>query len=49
LRETELSVKTVAFLAGFTSSERMRVAFLNQEGCPPDQYRKKCKRRHGSI
>jgi AraC-like DNA-binding protein len=45
LRETELSVKTVAFLAGFTSSERMRVAFLNQEGCPPDQYRKKHRKR----
>ncbi len=41
LRETELSVKTVAYLAGFTSSERMRVAFLKQEGYPPDQYRKK--------
>ena len=41
LGETELSIKTVAYLAGFTSAERMRVAFLKQEGCSPDQYRKK--------
>jgi AraC-like DNA-binding protein len=48
LRETELSVKTVAYLAGFTSSERMRVAFLSQEGCPPDQYRKSPRKRPGA-
>jgi len=48
LRETELSVKTVAYLAGFTSSERMRVAFLKQEGCSPDQYRKKHRKEAGA-
>lgn len=40
LRETDLSVKSIAYLAGFTSRERMRIAFQNQEGCAPDQYRK---------
>jgi len=48
LRETDLSVKTVAYLAGFTSSERMRVAFLNREGCPPDRYRKKYRKGPGT-
>ncbi len=41
LRETDLPVKSVAPLAGFTSRERMRIAFQNQQGCSPDQYRKK--------
>lgn len=40
LSETELAIKTVAYLAGFTSRERMRVRFLQQEGCSPAQYRK---------
>lgn len=48
LRETALSIKTVAYLAGFTSSERMRVALLKQEGCSPDQYRKKHRKGTGA-
>jgi len=41
LRETDLPVKSVAPLAGFTSRERMRIAFQSQQGCSPDQYRKR--------
>jgi len=40
LRETDLPVKSIAYLAGFTSRERMRIAFQSKEGCSPDQYRK---------
>ena len=40
LRETDLPVKSVAYLAGFTSRERMRVAFQSRESCSPDQYRR---------
>jgi AraC-like DNA-binding protein len=40
LRETDLPVKSVAPLAGFTSRERMRIAFQNHENCSPDQYRR---------
>jgi AraC-like DNA-binding protein len=39
LSETDLPIKTVAYLAGFTSQERMRVTFLSHEGCSPIQYR----------
>ena len=45
LSETDLPIKTVAYLAGFTSPERMRVNFLNQEGCSPAQYRQRSKTR----
>lgn len=40
LTETELPVKTVAHLAGFNSSERMRVLFIEREGTSPTTYRK---------
>ncbi len=40
LRETDLPIKTVVFLAGFTSRERMRLAFQHGEKCSPDQYRR---------
>lgn len=36
---TDLPVKKVAQLAGFSSSERMRVAFVDGEGMPPHTYR----------
>jgi AraC-like DNA-binding protein len=41
LGETDLPIKTVAYLAGFTCQERMRVAFLKYEGCAPIEYRRK--------
>jgi AraC-like DNA-binding protein len=41
LSETDLPIKTVAYLAGFTCQERMRVAFLKYEGCSPTEYRRK--------
>ena len=31
LSETDLPIKTVAYLAGFTCQERMRVTFLSHE------------------
>ncbi|MCA9184019.1 MAG: AraC family transcriptional regulator [Pirellulaceae bacterium] len=39
LSETDLAVKSVAFLAGFSSAERMRVAFLSEEETSPSGYR----------
>ncbi len=41
LSETDLPIKTVAYLAGFTCQERMRVTFLNHEGCSPAEYRRR--------
>jgi AraC-like DNA-binding protein len=41
LSETDLPVKTVAHLAGFNSTERMRVLFIEREGTSPTIYRKK--------
>jgi AraC-like DNA-binding protein len=40
LQETEEPVKTVAHLAGFSSTERMRVLFIEREGKSPTEYRK---------
>lgn len=39
LRETDLPIKTVAHLAGFSSTERMRVAFTERLGLAPSAYR----------
>jgi AraC-like DNA-binding protein len=39
LTETDLPVKTVAHLAGFSSTERMRVAFVEREGMSPTVFR----------
>ena len=44
LSETDLPIKTVAYLAGFTSQERMRIAFLHQEGCSPARYRQQARK-----
>jgi transcriptional regulator GlxA family with amidase domain len=41
LTESELPVKTVAHVAGFTSTERMRVLFIEREGISPLAYRKR--------
>lgn len=41
LIETDLPVKTVAHLAGFSSSERMRVKFVEREGVSPATYRRR--------
>ena len=40
LAETDLPVKTVAHLAGFSSTERMRVIFVEREGVSPTMFRK---------
>lgn len=40
LAETDLPVKTVARLAGFSSTERLRVTFVEREGISPTIYRK---------
>jgi AraC-like DNA-binding protein len=40
LTETELPVKMVAHLAGFNSTERMRVLFVERVGTSPTLYRK---------
>jgi AraC-like DNA-binding protein len=47
LTETELPVKTVAHLAGFNSTERMRVLFVEREGVSPAAYRKRGRMRLG--
>ena len=39
LHETDLAVKTVAYLAGFPTAERMRVAFLQHGLDTPSRYR----------
>jgi AraC-like DNA-binding protein len=41
LAETELPVKTVARLAGFSSTERLRVTFVEREGTSPTIFRKR--------
>ncbi len=40
LSETDLPIKTVAYLAGFPCQERMRVAFLKYDSCSPSAYRR---------
>ena len=40
LAETDLPVKTVARLAGFSSTERLRVTFVEREGTSPTVFRK---------
>ena len=44
LSETNLPVKTVAYLAGFTSQEHMRVTYAKRQGCSPSAYRRWLKR-----
>jgi AraC-like DNA-binding protein len=41
LAETDLPVKTVTHLAGFSSAERMRVLFVEREGVSPTAYRRR--------
>ncbi|HEY3391703.1 MAG TPA: helix-turn-helix domain-containing protein [Lacipirellulaceae bacterium] len=45
LEESDLPVKNVARLAGFSSTERMRVLFVERIGMSPTEYR----RRAGSM
>lgn len=47
LEVTDLPVKNVAWLAGFSNTEHMRVAFLNFERMTPTQYRKNHQRTRG--
>lgn len=39
LAETDLLIKTVSYLAGFPSRERMRLLFLSETGMSPSEYR----------
>ena len=39
LESTDLPIKNVCWLAGFTNTEQMRVTFLQQMGTTPGQYR----------
>ena len=41
LLSTKLSIKKVAYLAGFPSAERMRVTFLEKDSVSPNVYRQK--------
>jgi len=41
LAETDLPIKTIAYLAGFTSEERMRIALLHHDGYSPGEYRRR--------
>ena len=41
LEETELPVKTVAYLAGFPSEQRMRAAFVQRERVSPLKFRRR--------
>ncbi|TWT86015.1 Xylose operon regulatory protein [Posidoniimonas polymericola] len=41
LTETDFLVKTVSYLAGFPSRERMRLLFLSEEGLTPTEYRER--------
>jgi len=45
LVETTLPIKTITFLAGFRSEERMRLGFLTYEGVSPTAYRRQARRR----
>jgi transcriptional regulator GlxA family with amidase domain len=44
LKETDLPVKTIVHLAGFSSTERMRIAFLQRESISPTEYRRSIKK-----
>jgi len=46
LAETDQPVKAVAHLAGFSSTERMRVLFVEREGVSPAAYRKRIMQSH---
>jgi transcriptional regulator GlxA family with amidase domain len=41
LIETDLPVKRIAHVAGFTSTERMRVLFVEREGMSPTEFRRR--------
>jgi AraC-like DNA-binding protein len=45
LTETDLPIKAITDLSGFTSENRMRVVVLEQTGCTPTQFRQ----RHRSL
>lgn len=41
LQETDLPIKTIAHYSGFSSTERMRVAFIERMGVSPTAYRQR--------
>lgn len=44
LTDTDAPIKAVAYLAGFPSRERLRLAFQHNEGMPPSEYREAARR-----
>lgn len=44
LRETDFAVKTVAYLSGFGSVERLRLGMLKSEKCAPGDFRRAARR-----
>jgi AraC-like DNA-binding protein len=47
LESTDLPVKNVCWLAGFSNPEQMRVTFLQYVGMTPNQFRLGCRRKMG--
>lgn len=45
LGETDLPIKTIAYLAGFTSQEHLRVTYSRRQGCSPSGYRERLRTR----
>jgi len=48
LGETDLPIKTIAYLAGFTSQEHLRVTYRRRQGCSPSAYRGRLRKRRAS-
>ena len=49
LEETDMPVKAIAYLAGFPSEQRMRVAFAQREGLTPLKVRRRARRTTGNA
>ncbi len=49
LEETDLPIKVVTHLAGFSSEQRMRATFLGCEGILPSEHRMRARDRRGST
>jgi AraC-like DNA-binding protein len=49
LEETEMPIKVVAYLAGFPTQQRMRIAFVQREHISPLKFRRRARRRHSDM
>gem|GEM_PF-545362 len=49
LEETDMPVKAIAYLAGFPSEQRMRVAFAQREGVTPRKLRRRSRGGHAEA